>query len=191
MHAWSLKGLRPVAASQLCHAFAEPDGYGRTREEHDSEQFEIDEDAGGTGGTGRHDVRRARDREAPGSNQLVLVGVGTGLARATAASSALVEIPSERGGVGSALMQAFQKLGAPVRCGDPGQCAQRHLSGSPPTPRPARRGRRSDSVEPLRRAGRRAAQCTRCPLSGWCARHSWTGWMRPSSCAQASRPRAC
>ena len=44
---------------------------------------------------------------------LAVVGIGMGLAVATAASAALVEIPKERSGVGSALMQAVQKLGAP------------------------------------------------------------------------------
>jgi MFS transporter, DHA2 family, multidrug resistance protein len=44
---------------------------------------------------------------------LAVVGIGMGLTVATAASAALVEIPKERSGVGSALMQAFQKLGAP------------------------------------------------------------------------------
>jgi MFS transporter, DHA2 family, multidrug resistance protein len=44
---------------------------------------------------------------------LLVCGIGMGLAMVTAASAALMEIPEERSGVGSALMQAFQKLGAP------------------------------------------------------------------------------
>jgi MFS transporter, DHA2 family, multidrug resistance protein len=44
---------------------------------------------------------------------MALVGVGMGLAMATAASAALSELPQERSGVGSAVMQAIQKVGAP------------------------------------------------------------------------------
>ncbi len=44
---------------------------------------------------------------------LVLVGAGTGLALATAASGALSQLPQERSGVGSAVMQALQKTGGP------------------------------------------------------------------------------
>jgi DHA2 family multidrug resistance protein-like MFS transporter len=56
---------------------------------------------------------------APGSSDayvaiwMTVVGAGTGLAMATAASSALSELSVERSGVGSAVMQAFQKVGAP------------------------------------------------------------------------------
>jgi DHA2 family multidrug resistance protein-like MFS transporter len=39
------------------------------------------------------------------------IGVGAGLCLATAASAALVELPADRSGVGSGLMQAVQKLG--------------------------------------------------------------------------------
>jgi Na+/melibiose symporter-like transporter len=42
-----------------------------------------------------------------------LVGAGLGLVMATAASAALVELPEERSGVGSAVMQAINKVGAP------------------------------------------------------------------------------
>jgi EmrB/QacA subfamily drug resistance transporter len=44
---------------------------------------------------------------------MALVGVGMGLAMATAASVALSELPQERSGVGAAVMQAIQKVGAP------------------------------------------------------------------------------
>ena len=41
-------------------------------------------------------------------------GVGFGLALATAASAALVDVPKENAGVGSAVMQSVQKAGAPL-----------------------------------------------------------------------------
>src|SRR6266516_2857726 len=41
-------------------------------------------------------------------------GLGFGLALATAASAALVDLPKENAGVGSAVMQAVQKAGAPL-----------------------------------------------------------------------------
>lgn len=41
------------------------------------------------------------------------VGVGMGVSLSTAASGALAELPEERSGVGSAVMQALQKLGGP------------------------------------------------------------------------------
>jgi EmrB/QacA subfamily drug resistance transporter len=44
---------------------------------------------------------------------MALVGAGMGLTMATAASAALSELPQERIGVGSAVMQALQKVGAP------------------------------------------------------------------------------
>jgi MFS transporter, DHA2 family, multidrug resistance protein len=43
-----------------------------------------------------------------------VAGLGFGLALATAASAALVDIPKESAGVGSAVMQAVQKAGAPL-----------------------------------------------------------------------------
>src|SRR5579863_922124 len=43
-----------------------------------------------------------------------ITGVGFGLALATAASTALVDLPKARAGVGSAVMQAVQKAGAPL-----------------------------------------------------------------------------
>ncbi len=44
---------------------------------------------------------------------MALVGAGMGLAMATAASAALSELSQERSGVGSAVMQALQKVGGP------------------------------------------------------------------------------
>ncbi|MFI5111020.1 MAG: DHA2 family efflux MFS transporter permease subunit [Terriglobales bacterium] len=44
---------------------------------------------------------------------MAVVGFGTGIAFATAASAALKTVPSERSGVASALIQAMQKVGAP------------------------------------------------------------------------------
>ena len=43
----------------------------------------------------------------------VIVGFGMGVGFATAASAALKTVPSEQSGVGSALLQAMQKVGAP------------------------------------------------------------------------------
>ena len=45
---------------------------------------------------------------------MAIVGGGMGFAMATSASSALAELPSERSGVGSAVMQALQKVGGPL-----------------------------------------------------------------------------
>ncbi len=44
---------------------------------------------------------------------MALVGLGMGLTLATAASAALAELSEERSGVGSAVMQALQKMGGP------------------------------------------------------------------------------
>ena len=44
---------------------------------------------------------------------MALVGAGMGFAMATATSAALSELSQERSGVGSAVMQALQKLGGP------------------------------------------------------------------------------
>jgi Na+/melibiose symporter-like transporter len=45
---------------------------------------------------------------------VALTGLGLGITFATSASAALVEIPEERSGVASALMQALQKAGGPL-----------------------------------------------------------------------------
>ena len=45
---------------------------------------------------------------------MALVGAGMGVTMATTASSALAEIPQERSGVGSAVMQALNKTGGPL-----------------------------------------------------------------------------
>jgi EmrB/QacA subfamily drug resistance transporter len=49
-----------------------------------------------------------------------LVGAGMGLGLATAASTALSELPQEQSGVGSAVMQALQKMGGPLGTAIPG-----------------------------------------------------------------------
>jgi EmrB/QacA subfamily drug resistance transporter len=64
-----------------------------------------------------------------------IAGLGFGLALATAASAALVDLPKERAGVGSAVMQAVQKTGAPLASAVLGSViissyqAQLHLAG--------------------------------------------------------------
>ncbi len=45
---------------------------------------------------------------------MAVVGLGMGIAFATSASAALKTVPSERSGVASALIQAMQKVGAPL-----------------------------------------------------------------------------
>ncbi len=68
---------------------------------------------------------------------MALVGAGMGLTLATAASAALSELPQERSGVGSAVMQALQKTGAPFGVAILGSVlssayqAQLHLAGLP------------------------------------------------------------
>lgn len=42
------------------------------------------------------------------------IGIGIGLVFSTAASAAIAELPQERSGVGSAVLQALQKVGAPL-----------------------------------------------------------------------------
>src|SRR6516165_10519376 len=49
-----------------------------------------------------------------GTTMTAASGTGFGLALATAASAALVDLPKENAGVGSAVMQAVQKAGAPL-----------------------------------------------------------------------------
>jgi MFS transporter, DHA2 family, multidrug resistance protein len=69
---------------------------------------------------------------------MALVGVGMGLAMATAASAALSALPQERSGVGAAVMQAIQKVGAPFGAAILGSVlssayqAQLNLVGLPP-----------------------------------------------------------
>ena len=70
---------------------------------------------------------------------MALVGVGMGLTMATAASAALSAVPQERSGVGAAVMQAIQKVGAPFGAAILGSVlssayqAQLNLGGLPPT----------------------------------------------------------
>jgi DHA2 family multidrug resistance protein-like MFS transporter len=69
---------------------------------------------------------------------MALVGFGMGLTMATAASTALSVLPQERSGVGAAVMQAIQKVGAPFGAAILGSVlasvyqAQLHLVGLPP-----------------------------------------------------------
>ena len=69
---------------------------------------------------------------------MALVGVGMGLTMATAASAALSALPQERSGVGAAVMQAIQKVGAPFGAAILGSVlssayqAQLNLAGLPP-----------------------------------------------------------
>ena len=44
---------------------------------------------------------------------MVMAGVGTGIAMATAMSAALVELSAEKSGVGAAVLQAVNKTGGP------------------------------------------------------------------------------
>jgi MFS transporter, DHA2 family, multidrug resistance protein len=66
-----------------------------------------------------------------------VAGLGFGLALATAASAALVDLPKENAGVGSAVMQAVQKTGAPLASAVLGSVliagyqSQLHLAGLP------------------------------------------------------------
>jgi Na+/melibiose symporter-like transporter len=77
---------------------------------------------------------------------MVVVGAGMGLAMATAASAALSELPTERAGVGSGVMQAFQKIGAPFGAAilgsvlSSGYLSRLDLAGLPPAAAEAVRG---------------------------------------------------
>jgi MFS transporter, DHA2 family, multidrug resistance protein len=68
---------------------------------------------------------------------MALVGAGMGLTMATAVSAALSELSQERSGVGSAVMQALQKVGGPFGAAILGSVllsayqAQLHLAGLP------------------------------------------------------------
>ncbi|HLJ68645.1 MAG TPA: MFS transporter [Chloroflexota bacterium] len=68
---------------------------------------------------------------------MALVGAGMGLSMATAASDALAALPEERSGVGSAVLQALQKIGGPLGSAVLGSSlssvyrAQLHLTGLP------------------------------------------------------------
>ncbi len=67
-----------------------------------------------------------------------IAGAGMGIAFVTAATGAVLELPADRAGVGAALMQAVQKLGAPFGAAilgsilNSGYQAQLHLAGLPP-----------------------------------------------------------
>lgn len=77
---------------------------------------------------------------------MALAGAGMGLAMATAASAALSEISEERSGVGSAVLQAVNKVGAPFGSAVLGSVLlaayQSHLT-LPPLPAPAADAARS------------------------------------------------
>jgi DHA2 family multidrug resistance protein-like MFS transporter len=66
-----------------------------------------------------------------------ITGAGFGLALATAASTALADLPKARAGVGSAVMQAVQKAGAPLSAAILGSVvaaayhSRLHLAGLP------------------------------------------------------------
>jgi MFS transporter, DHA2 family, multidrug resistance protein len=68
-----------------------------------------------------------------------ITGIGFGLSLATAVTAALVDMPKERSGVASAVMQAVQKAGAPLSAAVLGSVlasgyhAQLHLAGLPAT----------------------------------------------------------
>ena len=69
---------------------------------------------------------------------LAVVGAGVGLAMATAVSGALVELPAERSGVGSAVLQAVKNVGTPLSVAifgsvlSSGYQARLDLEGLPP-----------------------------------------------------------
>lgn len=69
---------------------------------------------------------------------MALVGLGMGITLATSASAALSEIAAERSGVGSAVMQALQKIGGPFGTAIMGSVlssaylSRLHLDGLPP-----------------------------------------------------------
>lgn len=73
-------------------------------------------------------------------------GLGFGLALATAATAALSDLPEDRAGVGSAVMQAVQKAGAPLAAAILGSVlsaayrSQLHLAGLPAAAAGAVRG---------------------------------------------------
>jgi DHA2 family multidrug resistance protein-like MFS transporter len=78
---------------------------------------------------------------------MAVVGVGMGLTLATAASAALSELSQERSGVGSAVMQALQKVGGPFGTAIMGSVlssvyvAQLNLAGLPaPAAKVAKQG---------------------------------------------------
>ncbi|MDA8074221.1 MAG: MFS transporter [Actinomycetota bacterium] len=69
---------------------------------------------------------------------VAVVGLGTGLTMATAASTALVELDEEHAGIGSAVLQALKNTGAPLGSAILGgtlsavYTAHLHLAGVPP-----------------------------------------------------------
>ena len=90
---------------------------------------------------------------------MAVVGAGTGLALATTASAALSELPRERSGVGSGVMQALQKTGGPFGAAILGSVlsaayqARLHLDGLPPPAATAVRGGVFGGLAVARRLG--------------------------------------
>ena len=88
-----------------------------------------------------------------------VTGLGFGLALATAATAALVDLPKDRAGVGSAVMQAVQKTGAPLSAAILGSVltsaykSQLHLAGLPAAAGTAVRSSVFAGIAVARRAG--------------------------------------
>jgi len=88
-----------------------------------------------------------------------VAGFGFGLVLATAASAALVDLPKQNAGVGSAVMQAVQKAGAPLSAAVLGSVvasgyhAQLHLAGLPAAAADAVRSSVFAGIAAARRAG--------------------------------------
>jgi EmrB/QacA subfamily drug resistance transporter len=88
-----------------------------------------------------------------------IAGLGFGLALATAASAALVELPADRAGIASAVMQAVQKAGAPLSAAVLGSVvssayeSQLHLAGLPAAAAGAVRSSVFGGIEVARRLG--------------------------------------
>lgn len=86
-------------------------------------------------------------------------GLGFGLALTTAASAALAELPEERAGVGSAVMQAVQKAGAPLAAAVLGSVlaaryrGQLDVGGLPPAAADAARNGVMDGIAVAHRLG--------------------------------------
>ena len=82
-------------------------------------------------------VPAARVARLVGAKVAVTAGLGTGIAMATAMSAALVELSAEKSGVGSAVLQAVNKIGGPFGIAvlgsvlSAGYLARLHLSGLP------------------------------------------------------------
>jgi len=116
----------------------------------------------------------------------VVVGLGMGLALATAASAALAALSAERAGVGSAVMQTVQKVGAPFAAAILGSVLNATYRGSCTWPACQRESptRCETASSPGSRPPSNSARCRCCTR---CAPPSWTAWMSCCGCAPASR----